>query len=173
MTDRDIIDYIKQHIMEGETSDYLTFEIFDSDADERQWFGEDTIDDFIQSMFDYSMTKTVIGIRPLRWDNTHKRWNDVKSYNGNMCPIISYTLVLKQSSDYQTNISPMLMKFLEVILKEGIIDKLAFPMGRNRIEYEFRGYNNGTPIIYIPSEDPWDALERYLREGEEEEASNG
>jgi hypothetical protein len=171
MTDRDIIDYIKHHIMEGETADYLTFEIFDSDADERQWFGEDTIDDFIQSMFDYSMTKTVIGIRPLRWDNTHSGWGwgGVKSYNGNMCPIISYTLVLKQSSDYQTNISPMLMKFLEVILKEGSIDKLAYPMGKPR-EVRLVEYGNGCPIA-LPPEDPWDALEGYLREGEE--TSNG
>lgn len=168
MTDREIIDYIKRHIVEGETADYLTFEIFDRDADERQWFGEDTIDDFIQSMFDYSMTKNVIGIRPLRWDNTHSGWGwgEVKSYNGYVCPIISYTLVLKQSSDYQTNISPMLMKFLEVILKEGSIDKLAYPMGRTH-PVHMQEYG-GLPMIYIPPEDPWDALERYLMEGEVE-----
>ena len=63
------------------------------------------------------------------------------------------------------------MKFLKVVMNRAMLDRLAFPMGRNRIEYEFRGYNDGTPIIYIPSEDPWTMLECYL--AAEEDASNG
>lgn len=166
MTDREIIDYIKRHIVEGETADFLTLDIVDKDADRRHSFGEDGIDDFIQSMFDYSLTKTVVGVRPLRRDNTYSRWSVLKSYNGGMCPITGYVLVVKQSSDYQTNISPMLMKFLEVILKRGVIDKLAYPMGRPR-EVRLVEYGYGCPIAW-PPEDPWDALEGYLREGEVE-----
>lgn len=171
MTDREIIDCIKQNIVEGETADFLTFVVLDKDTDKRHCFGEEEIDDFIQIMFYYSMAKTVIGVRPVRRDNTHSRWSVLRSYNGNVCPITGYVLVLSQSSDYQTNISPMLMKFLEAIIKKGVIDKLAYPIWRNRIEYGFREFNDGTPIIYIPPEDPWTCFERYLAEGEE--ASNG
>ena len=154
MTDREIIDYIKKDIIAGDTADFLTLAVMDKDTDNVHCFGEDGIDDLIQIMFDYSMTKTVIGIRPCRWDNTHSRWSMLKSYNGNVCPITGYVLDLSQSSDYQTNISPRLMTFLEMILKKGVIDKLAYPIHMQ--EYD------DLPIIHTPPKDPWEALEEYM-----------
>ena len=161
MTDRELIDHIKQDIIRGNTADFLTLDIVDTETKKRYCYRN--LDDIMQILFDYSLAKTIVGMTAIHPFVPGKS----KSYSGDPYPIIGYLLAIGDSADHQTNISPMLMKFLEVILKRGVIDRLAYPMGRNRIEYEFRGYNGGTPIIYIPSEDPWDALEGYLREGEE------
>ena len=168
MTDREIIDYIKKDIIDGNTADFLTFDIFDTETKKRYCFGENDLDDMMQILFDYSLAKTIVGVNAIHPTVFPGR---SKSYNGDPYPIVGYLFAIGDSIDHQTNISPMLMKFLEIVENRAMLDRLAFPMGRNRIEYEFRGYNDGTPIIYIPSEDPWTMLERYLAAAEE--ASNG
>lgn len=166
MTDREIVDHIKQDIIEGNTADFLTLDVFDTGTKKRYCFGD--LDDMMQILFDYSLAKTIVGMNAI-YPTVFP--GKSKSYNGDPYPIVGYLFAIGDSSDHQTNISPMLMKFLEVVMNRVMLDRLAFPMGRSRIEYEFRGYNDGTPIIYIPDEDPWTMLECYLSAGEE--ASNG
>ena len=71
----------------------------------------------------------------------------------------------EESKDCQTNITPRLMKFIEAIMNRGILDRLAFPMRHSR-EIEFHDF--GVPIA-MPPPDPWDVVEAYLNENENEE----
>ena len=175
MTDREIMDIIKFDLVSGETADFLTLDVVDlSESKKMLCFSEEYWDDMFKTLFDYSLTKNIVVVKSRRLgvDELSSRIGK-KSYNGSKFPIIGYTFGLQDSEDHSTNITPRLMKFIEVVMTRVGIDRLAFPMGRNRIEYEFRGYNDGTSIIYTPSEDPWTWFERYLAEGDEEETSNG
>lgn len=162
MTDREIIDFIKKDIVEGNTIDFLTLDIVDKATGKRYCFGSENMNDMMAKLFDYSLTSKVGGINALRTRTP----SQVGSYNGNPYPVVGYIVSVEESEDHQTNISPMLMKFLEVVMNRTMLDRLAYPMYRNRFEYEFRGYSCGNPIIYIPPEDPWETLEKYMN-GEE------
>ena len=168
MTDREIIDIIKQDIVSGETADFLTLDIVDLSEDKKMLcFSEEYWDDMFKVLFDYSLTKNIVVVRArqLGIDELASR-SGKQSYNGSQFPIIGYTFGLQDSEDHSTNITPRLMKFIEVAFTRAGLDRLAFPIGRNRIEYEFRGFSNGNPIICIPPEDPWEMLEKYMN-GEE------
>lgn len=160
MTDKELIDRIKQDIIGGNTADFLTLDIVDTKTKKRYCYRN--LDDIMQILFDYSLAKTIIDMTAIHPFVPGRS----KSYRGDPYPIIGYLLAIGDSADHQTNISPMLMKFLEVILKRGVIDKLAYPMGRTN--YVHIQEYSGMPMIYIPPEDPWEALEGYLREGEVE-----
>jgi hypothetical protein len=58
----------------------------------------------------------------------------------------------------------MLMKFLEIVMNRGMLDRLAFPIGRSRIGYDTDSIFTGTYIASNPyyDYDPWEMLERYL-----------
>ena len=168
MTDIEIIDRIKMDIIRGNTADFLTLDIFDENTKKRYCFGDD-LDDMMQILFDYSLVNTIVGmtaIRPMVPGGS-------KSYNGDPYPIVGYIFAIGNSTDNQTNISPMLMKFLEVVMNRVMLDRLAFPMMRSRIGYEeITNSFTGVPIISPPyEEDPWKALDDYLAEGVE--ASDG
>lgn len=160
MTDREIIDHIKKDIIEGNTADFLTLDVFDTGTKKRYCFGDD-LDDMVQILFDYSLAKTIVGMNAIHPFVPGKS----KAYNGDPYPIVGYLFAIGDSDDHQTNISPMLLKFLEVILKMGVLDKLAYPMGKPR-EIRLVEYGYGCPVA-LPPEDPWESLDRYLREGEE------
>lgn len=161
MTDREIIDCIKKDIIEGNTADLLTLEVFDKDTKKRYFFGAD-LDDMMQVMFDYSLTKTIVGMNAIHPTVLEKS----KAYNGNPYPIVGYLFVIGDSDDHQTNISPTLMKFLEVVMNIDMLDRLAFPMGRGgRIGYETESILPRPYILSDPyNDDPWETLERYLAE---------
>lgn len=162
MTDREIIGFIKKDIIAGNTADFLTLDIVDKATGKRYCFGLEDMNDMMVKLFDYSLTRKVDGIRALHTRTPSK----VVSYNGNPYPVVGYIVSVEESEDHQTNITPMLMKFLEVVMDRTMLDKLAYPMYRNRIEYEFRGYDGcGDPMIHIPP-DPWETLEKYMN-GEE------
>ena len=160
MTDRELIDYIKQDIIRGNTADFLTLDIVDTETKKRYCYRN--LDDIMQILFDYSLAKTIVGMTAIHPFVPGRS----KSYSGDPYPIIGYLFAIGDSADHQTNISPMLMKFLEVILKRGVIDKLAYPMGKPK-EVRLVEYGYGCPVA-LPPEDPWDMLEGYLREGEVE-----
>ncbi len=168
MTDREIIDIIKGDIITGETADFLTLDVIDLSGGKKMLcFSEEYWDDMFKVLFDYSLTKNIVVVRARRLgvDELASRIGK-KSYNGSQFPIIGYTFGLRDSEDHSTNITPRLMKFLEVAFTRDGLDRLAFPMGRNRIEYEFKGYSDGVPICCIPPEDPWEMLEKYMNGGE-------
>lgn len=165
MTDREIIDFIKKDIINGDTADFLTFDIKDRTDGKIHCFSEYFLNEMFETLFDLSMTKEVIGIRA----NRLATYSNKRSYNGTPSPIIGYIIVVEESKDCQTNITPRLMKFIEVIMNRGILDRLAFPMRHSR-EIEFHDFGVGGFIpIAMPPPDPWDAVEAYLNEGEREE----
>ena len=160
MTDQEIIDYIKKDIVEGNTADFLTLDIYDSDKRKKECYSEPHFDEMMVALFDFSMTKNIVGIKR-EWDSS------LEAYNGQPYAIMTYIISVGESEDGTTNITPRLMKFIEVAFTRAGLDRLAYPMYRNRIEYEFRGYDGcGNPMIYIPPEDPWETLENYMN-GEE------
>jgi hypothetical protein len=112
-----------------------------------------------KALFDFSLSKTIHAI-------TKEGSTKLRAYNGTPYAIVNYEFIVTESTDGTTNITPRLMKFLEVAFTRWGLDKLAFPMGRNRIEYEFKGYSDGVPICCIPPEDPWQMLEKYMNCGE-------
>ena len=159
MTDQEIIDYIKKDIVDGNTADFLTLDIYDSDKHKKECYSEPHFDEMMVALFDFSMTKNIVGIR--------KEWTSrIQAYNGQPYAIMTYIISVGESEDGTTNITSRLMKFIEVAFTRAGLDRLAYPMYRNRIEYEFRGYSCGNPMIYIPPEDPWETLEKYM-DGEE------
>ena len=167
MTDREIIDFIKKDIINGDTADFLTFDIKDKTDGKVYCFSDYYRDEMFTTLFDLSMTKEVIGIRPNRLDAHSSK----RSYNGTPLPIIGYIIVVDKSKNCQTNITPRLMKFIEVIMNRGILDRLAFPMRRSR-EIEFHDFGVGGFVpIAMPPPDPWDAVEAYLNENENEEGA--
>ena len=159
MTDNEIIDYIKKDIVEGNTADFLTLDIYDSDKRKKMCYSEAFRDDMFKALFDFSLSKTIYAI-------TKEVSTKLQAYNGTPYAIVNYEFIVTESTDGTTNITPRLMKFLEVAFTSWGLDKLAFPMGRNRIEYEFKGYSDGVPICCIPKEDPWEMLEKYMNGGE-------
>lgn len=164
MTDREIIDIIKKDIVSGETADFLTFDIRDKTDGKMYCFSEYFLNEMFTTLFDLSMTKEIMGIRKNRLDPTSSKL----AYNGTPAPVIGYILVVKESDDCQTNITPRLMKFIEVIMHRGMLDQLAFPMRRSR-EIEFHDFGVGGFIpIAMPPPDPWYAVEAYINENEEE-----
>ena len=155
MTDQEIIDYIKKDIVEGNTADFLTLDIYDSDKRKKECYSESHFDEMMTALFDFSMTKNIVGIS--KGGTTR-----IKAYNGCPYAIMTYIISVGESEDGTTNITPRLMKFIEVAFTRAGLDRLAYPMYRNRIEYEFRGMIGGNPIIYNPPEDPWETLEKYM-----------
>ena len=164
MTDKVIIDYIKKDIVEGNTGDFLTLDIYDSDARMKHCFSEQFFDDMMKTLFDFSLTKNIVAIGKEGTSN-------LLSYNGQHYAIINYSFIVSESRDHQTNITPRLMKFIEVAFTRSGLDRLAYPMYRNRIEYELRGFSDGNPMIYIPPEDPWETLEKYMEGMDEQDPS--
>lgn len=170
MTDREIIDYIKKDIVSGDTADFLTIDIEDKTEGKRYCFGnrycfsEHYLNEMFTTLFDISMTKEIMGIYKNRLDST----SNTLAYNGTPAPVIGYILVVKESKNCQTNITPRLMKFIEVIMNRGILDRLAFPMRHSR-EIEFHDFRvGGFSQIAMLQPDPWDAVETYLNENEGE-----
>ena len=164
MTDREIIDYIKKDIVSGETADFLTLDIKDRTDGKRYCFSDYYRDELFETLFDLSMTKEIMGIRKNRLDPT----SNMLAYNGTLAPVIGYIIVVDESKDCQTNITPRLMKFIETIMHREMLDQLAFPMRRSR-EIEFRDFGVGGSVpIAVPPPDPWDAVEAYLNENEGE-----
>ena len=162
MTDREIIDFIKKNIINGDTADFLTLDIKDKTDGKRYCFSEYYLNEMFTTLFDLSMTKEIMGIRKNRLDPTSSKL----AYNGTLAPVIGYIIVVDASEDCQTNITPRLMKFIEVIMNRGMLDQLAFPMRRSReIEFQDFGVGGSVPIA-MPPPDPWDAVEAYLNENE-------
>jgi len=155
MTDREIISFIKKDIVAGNTADFLTLDIYDSDKRTKECYSEPYFDEMMTALFDFSMTKNIVGI-------SKEGTSRIKAYNGQPYAIVSYVISVGESEDGTTNITPRLMKFIEVAFTRTGLDRLAYPMCRNRIEYEFRGYSCGNPMIYIQPEDPWEMLEKYM-----------
>lgn len=165
MTDREIIDFIKKDIINGDTANFLTLDIKDKTGGKMHCFSNYFSDEMFTTLFDLSMTKEVIGIGRNRLDPTSR----TRAYNGTPTPIYGYIIVVEESKDCQTNITPRLMKFIEVIMNRGMLDRLAFPMRHSR-EIEFHDFGVGGFVpIAMPPPDPWDAVEAYLNEGEREE----
>ena len=165
MTDREIIDIIKRDIVSGETGDFLTLDVVDFSEGKRMCFSEVYWDDMFKTLFDYSLTKNIVVVRARRLGIEEYASNfNKKSYNGSQFPIIGYTFGLQESEDHSTNISPRLMKFIEVAFTRVGLDKLAFPMERNKIEHKtmYLDPYNFTPIISIAYDDPWKMLEQYI-----------
>lgn len=159
MTDLEVIDYIKKDIIEGNTADFLTLDIYDADRRKKMCYSEAFRDDMFKALFDFSLTKNIHAISKIGSSR-------LKAYNGASYAIMTYSIVVTDSTDGTTNITPRLMKFFEVVFTRSGLDRLAFPMGRNRIEYEFRGFSNGSPLVCIPPEDPWQMLEAYMEGGD-------
>ena len=155
MTDPEIIDYIKKGIVAGNTADFLTLAVCDLDKRTNECYSEPYFDEMMTALFDFSMTKNIVGIS--KGGTTR-----IKAYNGCPYAIMTYIISVGESEDGTTNITPRLMKFIEVAFTRAGLDRLAFPGGRNRIEYELRGFSDGNPMIYIPPEDPWETLEKYM-----------
>lgn len=159
MTDQEIIDYIKKDIVAGNTADFLTLDIYDSDKLKKECYSESHFDEMMTALFDFSMTKNIVGIS--KGGTTR-----IKAYNGCPYAIMTYTISVGESEDGTTNITPRLMKFISVAFTRYGLDRLAFPDGRNRIEYELRSFSDGNPMLCILPEDPWETLENYMN-GEE------
>ena len=163
MIDQDIIDRIKRDIILGDTADFLTLDVVDSSTKERHCFSEQFFDEMIEALFNWSMTKIIVGIRHYVGGYENFTSNSIKAFNGSPCPIIGYVFVIEESPNHQTNITPRLMKFLEVVLTRGGLSKLAYPDGKRTLDANIVANQNhwGVPILTIP-DDPWIAFEEYL-----------
>ena len=172
MTDREIIDFIKKDIINGWTADFLVLDIDDKTDGRLYCFSEYCLDEMFKTLFDISLTKKVIGVQgvvhnPSRLDASSSKM----AYNGSPAPIIGYSLVVTESQDGQTNITPKLMKFIETIMNRYLLSRLAFPMRHSR-EIEFHNFDIGE-FIHMPPDDPWDAVEAYLRDEDEPNEEGG
>ena len=147
MTDREIIDQIKRDIMFGCTTNFLNLVIEDV-----MFFGIEKKDIMMQCLFDLSLSKTIVEVHPHR-----TTFASLSAYNGSMNPIVGYGFVVKDSPDHQTNITPRLMKFIEVIFAGGWIEKFARPQLVERADV----VDGDGKMFHSPS-DPWEALEAYL-----------
>lgn len=161
MIDRDIIDRIKRDIIGGYTADSLILTVVESDTKERHCFSECCFDEMMEALFNWSMTKNIVGIRHYVGGYENFTSNYIKAFNGSPCPIIGYTFVIEESPNHQTNITPRLMKFLEVVLTRGGLSKLAYPEGQRGYKYEEVTNHWGVPFLTIP-DDPWIEFEKYL-----------
>lgn len=172
MTDREIIDTIKKDIVEGNTADFLCLYIVDqsnsSELRGKGCFSESFMDEMMTALFDISMTHEIVVVSANHmedFDHSTKR-----AFNGNPYPIIGYTFFVRTSQDHQTNITPKLMKFIEVVMRRDMLDRLAFPYGKPR-QVELRNYGGvgGFCPIAMPPPDPWDAMEAYLKDEDRSE----
>ena len=164
MTDKDIVSIIKQDIVNGHTGNFLTLDVIDIDNRDMMCFSENSLDDMVCSLFNLSLTKNIETVKSRRY-GIDEYGDDIgfKSYNGHPFPIIGYTFGVKESVDHNTNITPMLLKFLEVVLRRAGLDLLAFPMGREMTMPMVKGMTMTMPMV-IANHDPWVTFETYLRD---------
>ena len=179
MTDREIIDFIKKDIVKGDVVDSLTLDIVwknedcdpnslfcDSDSD---IFDEMLMDELIGTLFELSLTHEISSVSPVYSTQAFCR----KAINGHLYPIVGYTFVVEKSKTHQTNITPRLMKFVELFMRRDVINALtvAYPSslwkgGKKPIEVGFR---DDVPFEVFQSDDPWETVEAYLNEGADDE----
>jgi len=163
MIDQDIIDRIKRDIILGDTSDSLILTVVESDTKERYCFSECCFDEMMEALFKWSMTKNIVDIRHYVGGYDNFTIDNIRAFNGSPCPIIGYTFVIEESPNHQTNITPRLMKFLEVVLTRSGLSKLAYPDGQRTLDANIVANRNhwGVPIFTVP-DDPWIEFEKYL-----------
>lgn len=130
MTDLEIIGKMKDDIIKGNTADFLTLDVFDTDTNERHRFSEQFFDDMLGSLFKWSLSKTIVNYWHSVGNYRECMGNKLLSFNGSPCPVMGFTFVICESKDFQTNITPKLLKFLEVVLTKSGLSRLAFPAGR-------------------------------------------
>ena len=152
-----VIAKIRKDIDDGNTSEVgLAIRILVQDL----WHYENAnVEHMVTHLFDLSMKYTIGSV-----EAEHGDWSSaLRAVNGRTYPIVQYKLTIVPSTDYQTNITPILVDFLRNIVNPFVYDRVV-PKRRNimpRLDFVDMDV---APFVAVPHYyNRWEWLDEMLK----------